>query len=373
MILGTAAYMAPEQAQGQDRRQARGHLGVRRRAVRDAHRARARSRARMSSDTLANVLQDASRRGTRLPADAAGARCGRCCGRCLQKDPKQRARRHRRRAPRARGRIRDGRVTGDTDDDRIVARTTALDGRPRRRGGADRGDGDARRCAICARRRHPLRLRCAWRSRRPPPTRRCSSPCRPTAAPSSLSRRAMGRHGCGCVRSIRPRRGRWRARRARRHPFWSPDSRSIGFFAAGKLLRLDVAGGAPQVLATASGDQPRRQLERGRHDPVCAAGDRPPVARRGHRGRAGGGDAARSATPGQPSPPAVPPRRPAFSVLRAGHARGGGDLPGVARRRRTHAVDGRGLGGRVPAAGPGGLRATGDARGAPAGPRRRGR
>ena len=51
-------------------------------------------------------------------------------------------------------------------------------------------------------------------------------------------------------------------------PFWSPDSRSIGFFAAGKLLRLDVAGGAPQVLATATGDQPRRQLERGRHDPV---------------------------------------------------------------------------------------------------------
>ncbi len=36
-------------------------------------------------------------------------------------------------------------------------------------------------------------------------------------------------------------------------PFWSPDSRSIGFFAAGKLLRLDVAGGAPQVLATGLG------------------------------------------------------------------------------------------------------------------------
>ena len=31
MILGTAAYMAPEQARGQSRRQARRHLGVRRR------------------------------------------------------------------------------------------------------------------------------------------------------------------------------------------------------------------------------------------------------------------------------------------------------------------------------------------------------
>jgi serine/threonine protein kinase len=34
-------------------------------------------------------------------------------------------------------------------------------------------------------------------------------------------------------------------------PFWSPDSRSIGFFADGKLKRLDLAGGAPQVLASA--------------------------------------------------------------------------------------------------------------------------
>ena len=38
-----------------------------------------------------------------------------------------------------------------------------------------------------------------------------------------------------------------------RYPFWSPDSRSIGFFAANKLLRLDVAGGAPQALASVSG------------------------------------------------------------------------------------------------------------------------
>ena len=32
-------------------------------------------------------------------------------------------------------------------------------------------------------------------------------------------------------------------------PFWSPDSRSIGFFADAKLKRLDLTGGAPQVLA----------------------------------------------------------------------------------------------------------------------------
>ncbi len=35
------------------------------------------------------------------------------------------------------------------------------------------------------------------------------------------------------------------------YPFWSPDSRSIGFFADSKLKRLDLGGGAPQALANA--------------------------------------------------------------------------------------------------------------------------
>ena len=34
-------------------------------------------------------------------------------------------------------------------------------------------------------------------------------------------------------------------------PFWSPDGRSIGFFAVGALKRLDLGGGAPQTLAPA--------------------------------------------------------------------------------------------------------------------------
>jgi Tol biopolymer transport system component len=36
-------------------------------------------------------------------------------------------------------------------------------------------------------------------------------------------------------------------------PFWSPDSRSIAFFASGRLKRIDIAGGAVQILATATG------------------------------------------------------------------------------------------------------------------------
>jgi len=33
--------------------------------------------------------------------------------------------------------------------------------------------------------------------------------------------------------------------------FWSPDGRSLGFFAGGRLKRIDLAGGAPQILAIA--------------------------------------------------------------------------------------------------------------------------
>ena len=36
-------------------------------------------------------------------------------------------------------------------------------------------------------------------------------------------------------------------------PFWSPDSRYVGFFANGKLKKIDVSGGPPQTLADANG------------------------------------------------------------------------------------------------------------------------
>ncbi len=78
VILGTAAYMAPEQAQGQGRRSPRRHLGVRRRALRDAHghapvrrRDRVR-RARGGPDARAG-LEGAARRHAALRAPAARA------------------------------------------------------------------------------------------------------------------------------------------------------------------------------------------------------------------------------------------------------------------------------------------------------------
>lgn len=40
-------------------------------------------------------------------------------------------------------------------------------------------------------------------------------------------------------------------------PFWSPDSRSIGYFAGGKLRKIDAGGGPSQTLAEASATDPR--------------------------------------------------------------------------------------------------------------------
>jgi eukaryotic-like serine/threonine-protein kinase len=37
-----------------------------------------------------------------------------------------------------------------------------------------------------------------------------------------------------------------------RQPFWSPDSRFIGFFAAGTLKKVPVGGGRPQTVCEAS-------------------------------------------------------------------------------------------------------------------------
>jgi Tol biopolymer transport system component/predicted Ser/Thr protein kinase len=71
------------------------------------------------------------------------------------------------------------------------------------------------------------------------------------------------------------------------NPFWSPDSRFLGFFADGKLKKIDVAGGAPVVICDAplgaSGTWNERGdiLFSGRIGPISnvpATGGRPAVA-----------------------------------------------------------------------------------------------
>ena len=74
-------------------------------------------------------------------------------------------------------------------------------------------------------------------------TASAASPYRPTAGPPPLSLRATERPGCGSVR--------WMATTARliagtegaAYPFWSPDSKSIAFFAGSKLQRVDLQAG----------------------------------------------------------------------------------------------------------------------------------
>jgi serine/threonine protein kinase len=56
------------------------------------------------------------------------------------------------------------------------------------------------------------------------------------------------------------------------YPFWSPDSRSIGFTATGKLQRIDIAGGAPQVSHPHGKSLAARRYAR-REDGAC--GHRP--------------------------------------------------------------------------------------------------
>jgi Tol biopolymer transport system component len=46
------------------------------------------------------------------------------------------------------------------------------------------------------------------------------------------------------ARSLPETSGAW-------YPFWSPDGRYLGFFAEGKLKRIDLRGGSPQVIADA--------------------------------------------------------------------------------------------------------------------------
>ena len=257
VILGTAAYMAPEQARGGavDKRADIWAFGV---VLYEMLTGRSLFAGETVSDTLAGVLKSEID-FSRLPPETPAA-MRQLLRRCLERNPKNRLHD-----------IADARIVIDEHacgGEGEPAAAAAIVAPPR---GASRRErvawsrraprgrrGGARRC--CARKprtaarhrrqRHPL----LGRSRRRRGPCRASRRSRPTAGRSST--RCGPDDGPG--RALDPLvRKRYEpdaspAPRAAQQPFWSPDGRQLAFFAGGQLKRLDLATGLVQDRGAAS-------------------------------------------------------------------------------------------------------------------------
>ena len=95
--------------------------------------------------------------------------------------------------------------------------------------------------------------------------------------------------------------------------FWSPDSTFIGFVAQGRLKKVAINGGPPQPLTEAARPHPGHVGSRGCHS-LCRWRGQPDSTTAGVRGRAGRGDQARGHR--GPLCAAVPARWAALSLLR---------------------------------------------------------
>ena len=249
VILGTAAYMAPEQAKGRavDKRADIWAFGV---VLYEMLTGRRAFDGDDISTTMAAVLMrepDTDRACRRRRRRA----CAALIARCLVKDPKQRLRD-----------IGDARLMLDDE-----AEEQGADGR--RRAGRHTRPFPARLLAptrSCSS-LSPAAIAAVVRSRVTQDRgrlRTCRSCCRQGAGDDGAGDftgrqddRLCGRPHEGNVAAV-PARDRFvrgsrdRLEQRAQGPFFSPDGRSVAFFAGGKLWRAAVAGGAPTAIATAS-------------------------------------------------------------------------------------------------------------------------
>ena len=244
VILGTAAYMSPEQARGRaiDKRADIWAFGCIFFEMLTARRAFAGDN---QSDVLAAILKEEPPLAM-LPAPTPSA-VRRLISRCLQKDPADRLRD----IGDARLEIRDAESGADG---REAARLT---GRPARWR-------ETLAWAVAS----LMALTTAWVVTRPaprpseirvevataPPT---ASPLSTAISPDGQSLAFVGLSGSESrlwVRTMRSDSPRaLDGTEGAESPFWSPDSKSIGFFAEGALKRIDVDGGSVRTLANAAG------------------------------------------------------------------------------------------------------------------------
>jgi eukaryotic-like serine/threonine-protein kinase len=243
MILGTAGYMSPEQARGvpADKRADIWSYGV---VLFEMLTGRQTFSGETVSDTLAAVLR-ADLDWKALPADTPPA-IRRLLRRCLERDRKKRL-----------PDIAVARLEID-EPEQVPATSTASSARSARLPWAIAAAGVLAAIVI-------LSLRLSWRPPPPdsyqislvPPDDVTFAPLQPQGGGFALSPDGQTLAFVGSqegaiqiwlrrldVSTARPVPGTAHGY----YPFWSPDGRYLGFFADGKLKKIDVSGGPAQVL-----------------------------------------------------------------------------------------------------------------------------